>query len=289
MSVGLQLFSLRDFFSDDARACVASIAKIGFPKVEGYDLIHLQSIMPYLRDHGIAVNSSFLLWSHITGRRDLAEKIGYPWLPAYWGIDHEIELAHKLNLKTLVCGYLLPEERACLDDFKRLADQLNTAGEACRMAGIQLLYHNHTFEFQEMDGQVPYAYLQSHTSAENLGFELDVLWAQLAGFSPIDVANDLGDRLKALHLKSGACADIPLWDEKTLPLEGHDYPLGAGDVDIASILELSQARGIEHLYIEQEYGASLLESLGDSFQFVRSILGEGAMAPCGSGIVAQGK
>ncbi len=270
MDAGLQLYSLREQLAEDAAAIISAIGKLGFTDAEGYDLIHLKSILPLLENEGITVRSSFLLWSHITGRHDLAQQIGYPWMPAHWGIDHEIELAHALGLKRLVCGYLLPEERSSFDDFKRLAEQLNKAGEACHAAGIGLLYHNHTFEFFEQEGQTPYTYLQDNTSPDYVGFELDVLWVQFAGWSPIDVMAALGNRLKALHLKSGAAEYLPLRDEKTLPLSGHDHPLGAGNVDIPPILDAIRDRQDVHLYIEQEYGRDLIKSLGVSLNFVRS-------------------
>ena len=271
MTIGLQLYSLREAFGADAEGCVSGIQKAGFDRAEAFDLLHLKSIKPLLDDAGITVSSSFLLWSHITGRHDLARQINYPWMPAYWGIEHEIELAHELGLSTLVFGYSLPEERQNLDDFKRLSEQLSQAGETCRQAGLALLYHNHTFEFRPDSGTTGFDYLVENTSSEQLGFELDVFWVHCAGYAPVDIMRKLDQRLKGLHIKTGVCETIPLWDEQALAVEGHDYALGQGDVEIKPILSLAEQNCVEHVYIEQEFGADLYTSLARSLDYVKRV------------------
>ena len=271
MLPGVQLYSVADKLAEDARSCVARLAQIGFRRAEGFDLIQLKSIKPLLDEHGIKVTSSFLFWTHITQRYDLAEKINYPWMPSRWGIEHEIDLAHELGLSNLVHGYLLPEERQSLDDYKRLAERLDRAGEACRIGGLKLAYHNHTFEFEPLEGEVPYEILQSHTQSNNVSFELDVLWCQMAGIDPCVLMQTLGSRLLQLHLKTGRSEVIPLYNEKELPFDGHDMPLGEGDVDIAKIVTDAHKLGIDELYIEQEFSKDIFKSLARSYGFLRAI------------------
>ena len=49
----------------------------------------------------------------------------------------------------MVNAILEPEERKTFDDYKRLAELFNKAGEQTQKAGIQYCYHNHNFEFRK--------------------------------------------------------------------------------------------------------------------------------------------
>ncbi len=269
MKEGIQLWSVREQLEKDPGTCLEKISKLGFRHAEGFDLLHLNLIKPLLDRYSIEVKSSFILWAHITGRYDLAEKIQYQWMPKSYGIDYAIENALELGLDTIVCGYLLPEERQNLDDYKRLAHNLNTIGDKCRKVGLNLLYHNHTFEFEPLgSGIVPYYYLVENTEPENLGFEVDVLWAELAGQHSKNLLSTLKKRLKQIHLKTGASVGSPIYDEKLYSPAQHDYPLGTGFVDIKSIMDLSQMAGVRRYYVEQEYSKDIYDSLLTSLNFL---------------------
>src|ERR1700687_723431 len=67
-------------------------------------------------------------------------------------LQEEIEAAQAIGHQCLVCGYLPAEERRSLDDYKRLVELLNRAGERLKKVGIQFAYHNHDFEFAALEG-----------------------------------------------------------------------------------------------------------------------------------------
>ena len=48
---------------------------------------------------------------------------------------------------------------ATMDDWKKAAQKLNLIAERTKAAGIQMVYHNHHFEFAEIDGQLIYPVL----------------------------------------------------------------------------------------------------------------------------------
>ncbi len=68
--------------------------------------------------------------------------------------DKAIEDAKEVGLKYMICAWLSPEERGTLDHYKKVADDLNVAGEKCKKAGIQLCYHNHNFEFIAQEREI---------------------------------------------------------------------------------------------------------------------------------------
>ena len=267
----VQLYSVREALNNNVRDCLEKLRAAGFDCVEGFDLILLREQKPLLDELGFSVKSSFILWSHVTGRHDLARAIQYPWMPERWGIEYEIERALSLGLDTLVFGYMLPEERQSMDDFRRVADQLNKAGETCREAGLSLLYHNHAFEFEPRDDLIPYLYLLENTEPELMGFELDVLWAKLSGYDPKQLMEKLGGRLKQLHLKTSRPVDIPIYDDHALGLKAHDCPLGEGIVNIKEVVEKAESQRVSRVFIEQEYGSDIFTSLKSSLDYLNGL------------------
>jgi len=265
---GVQLWSLREQLAEDPKTCLEKISQQGYHHAEGFDLIQLASIKPLLDHYSIDVKSSFILWSHITGRYDIAEQISYTWMPKTYGLGLAIDHALALGLDTVVCGYLPPEERIDPEWYKHLADHLNRAGEACQKGNLKLLYHNHTFEFEPQESGIPYQYLMEHTDPAYVNFEVDVLWSAVAGQNAKALLSSFSDRIKQLHLKTGEAVSAPLYDEKTYLPIWHDYPLGTGFVDIKGILEEARKMNVDRYYVEQEYGKDLYKSLDVSLQFL---------------------
>lgn len=261
---GIQLYSVREYLGAEASSTIEKLAQLGFSRAEGFDLTQLKTVKPLLNDFGIQTNSSFLFWSHVTENHQLAHDINYPWIPPKWGIDYEIEQAHDLGIENLVIGYLLPQERQTLDDYHRLIEKFNSAGEACKKAGLSLLYHNHAFEFDPTLGVVPFELMMNELDPGYVNFELDVLWCELAGFSAVKLLETYSSRIKQLHFKSCHATSKPLYDDQILPHENHDCPLDRGVVDILAIANCFKGDISNATFIEQEYSDDMFASLAQS-------------------------
>jgi sugar phosphate isomerase/epimerase len=247
MKPALQLWTVREELIADPEACIQKIARLGIEEVEGFDLIQLMSIFPILKDNGIECRSSFLFWPHITGNTHVAQKIRYPWLPHYWGIHHEIELATRMNLDTLVMGYWDESERSTLSNYHDLSDRLNLAGRSCRQAGKRLLYHHHAFEFQKKANEIPFDVLVQRTDSDLVGFELDTYWLEVAGQIVQEKLNSLAGKTKQLHLKNGRVPIKPCFNESLFSKQSF-RSLPRGDLDIADIVKLAQMVGVERFF-----------------------------------------
>ena len=75
---------------------------------------------------------------------------------------------------------------------------LNRSADYLASRGLQLLYHNHAWEFAN-DWQVMNAVLQR--TSENLGLCPDVGWVHKAGVDVIDFLDQAKDRIGAVHFK----------------------------------------------------------------------------------------
>ena len=190
-------------------------------------------------------------------------------MPAYWGIEHEIEQALLLGVDTLVFGYWLPAERLSFASYERMAEVLNLAGEQCRKANLRLLYHNHCFEFKPFEQGIPYQYLFEQTDLEYLGIELDVFWAQVAGHSPVDLIKRYGPRIKQLHLKTGVLKNEVCYDEKKYPKQGF-CALGEGMMDIKKILKTAKKSHVQRIYVEQDASPDIYGDIEISFRYLSS-------------------
>ena len=270
MKKAIQLWTVRDELARDPVQCIQRLAKLGVEEVEGFDLLQLKTIFPILTDHSIQCKSSFLFWPHITGNTRIAHKINYPWLPAYWGIQHEIELALHMQLDTLVMGYWHPDERKNHQDWLRLCEQLNRCGESCHRAGLKLLYHHHAFEFAALETANGFDLLCAQTESDLVGFELDTLWWLLSGRQLSDVDSDLAKRVAQLHLKSGFLPKAPMVDER-LYADNHFKALGQAVLSKTEISRWLQALSPSRVFYEQDASARRWRDIGESLELMGEI------------------
>lgn len=125
-------------------------------------------------------------------------------------------------------------------NLEEVTDIINTIGEKCAAAGLQCLYHNHNFEFQEnAQGVIPMDYFLKHTDPEHLNFQMDLYWVTKAGADPIAYFEKAPGRFKTWHVKD--------MDE-----QGRFAPVGAGQIDFAAILQHRDLAGMEHYFVEQD-------------------------------------
>jgi len=103
------------------------------------------------------------------------------------------------------------------DQLCRDVEMLCTAAEKCAARNVQLLYHNHNWEFHN-DGLV----INAVFAAPSLGFCPDVGWVYKGGVDVVETLNRMGARVGAAHFKDFASLE-----------QGVDtVPLGAGVVPL---------------------------------------------------------
>ncbi|PYR88380.1 MAG: xylose isomerase [Acidobacteria bacterium] len=94
----------------------------------------------------------------------------------------------------------LPKGRAVgPDDYKALADMLNTLGERTKAIGVPLVYHNH----MNSTGEAPDAIeaIMAESAASSVGLLFDIAHYQQAGGDPVKAIRRYGKAIKAVHLK----------------------------------------------------------------------------------------
>lgn len=204
-------------------------------------------------------------------------------------VDKVIEENTVLGVQYIVFPYMDEASRPGVDpeQFKATVAKIGEVGAKVKAAGFQLLYHNHDFEFVTLeDGAVGYDYIFSSNDRSNLQNELDVCWADYAGFNPADVLAKYAGNIPVVHCKdyylegklsSAPYALIGISTDNSMKDEGgwFEYrPLGMGQVDIPAVIKASVDGGARWLCVEQDEpceGLTRLEGIAKSVEYLRSL------------------
>lgn len=246
---GIQLYTLRDQMAKDVEGTLAKIASIGYKEVESagygerqYYGLSAKEFRKVLDAHDLKAVSG-----HYLSGRQTPDKQG----SLINGWEQAVEDALEVGQKYMVCAYLFDTERETLEDYKQTAELLNKCGEISKKNGIQLCYHNHAFEFEELEGEVPYNILLSETDSDLLKMELDLYWTRKAGVDPLQLFGDHEGR-------------FPLWHVKDMDDAGGFTAVGTGVIDYNQIFANREKAGLEHFFVEQD------RIEGDPFENVKT-------------------
>jgi len=153
------------------------------------------------------------------------------------------------------------------DSIKWLYDNapvIDKAGEKLRMNGIQLTYHNHDHEFNNVfEGRKAIDILYSLTSKENLMAEVDVAWVTFGKEDPANFIKRYKGRCPLLHFKDLIDPNI----------RDSFIEIGSGMVDFKKIAEEANKNGARWFVIEQDKPHILegFESVKRSVEYLKSI------------------
>ncbi len=257
-TIGLQLYSLRDIIKNDVKGTMQAVANIGFKELECYDYkdghifgIPYQDFSTMVTDMGMRITSGH----YKTGQVD-PDFVG----SVINGWEKAVEDAKRIGQESMVVAYLDARERKSIDDYKRVCEMLNNANEVCRQAGIKLQYHNHEFEFETLEDQIPYDVMLAELD-NTIPMELDLYWITRAGKDPFAYFEKYPGRFEQWHVKDMSKAD---------PKRQAD--VGSGTIDFKAIFAKAEQAGMKHYYLEQEnYDVSPIDSITNGFKYLQAL------------------
>jgi sugar phosphate isomerase/epimerase len=190
MRFALQLYTVRQQLAGDFRGTLQRIREFGFRAVEVYPFpAHIPNALAadVLRDIGLEV---------VAIHADL---------PCDAGLGPAIEAASSLGCNRIIWhGWPRPPEYNSTAGIHRLAERYTRAFVQAREHGLRLGLHNHWWEFEVVEGELPFRIL-NRTMSQGIFWELDTYWIRTAGFDPSSVITEVGERVELLHLKDGPC------------------------------------------------------------------------------------
>jgi len=258
--IGLQLYTLRNPLAKDAKATLKAVAEAGYKQVEMYGFPQSQAQIDAARDAGLAIHSSHIEWDCVVNPKDSQRS----------DFTRMLDKAKELGLSHLVIPYLLPNNRKTLDDYRKVAENVNYAAAMAKKAGICLSYHNHNFEFAPLEaGKSGFDIFVEEFSAD-MKFELDVFWIVAAGLDPVKLLGKLQGRVTQLHLKDlKAGVKTPTY-ETDVPQDAFQE-LGDGSIAMAPIMEAAAIAGVEHCHVEQDQSPDPLASVKQSISYLKTL------------------
>lgn len=266
LPVGLQLYTVRDLLDKDLKGTLQKIADIGYKNMESaagskghYYGLKPQEFSSMLDGMGMKLRSNHVL----IGTQKAEEAPLPPSLQTLTnGMQQLVDMAAEAGQSYLVCAFLFPSERKTLDQYKKHAELFNKAGEACKKAGLQFAYHNHDFEFEKIDGQLPYDVLLSGTDKDLVKMELDLYWATKSGNDPVALFEKHPGRFPLWHVKDMDKTEKKFFTE-----------VGNGSIDFKRIFAAAKTSGMEYYFVEQDVTpGNPLDSITTSYNNLSKVL-----------------
>ena len=223
INYGAQLYTARALMELDVRGTLEAVAALGYREFEfaGYFGEEPDEIRRILDGLGVSAPSAHFGADMFAG-----------------DFSRALDAASTLGHRYLVLPWWAEAERT-VEGYQRLAELLNRSAEVASTHGIKVAYHNHDFEFANVDGVIPFELLMTETADDRVYFELDLYWCAVMNCQPHSLFESHPGRFPLLHLKDrdaeGAMSDV-----------------GSGELDFAAVLAQSDLAGVEHAFVERD-------------------------------------
>lgn len=244
LPIAYQLYSAREEAAENLENVLAALQNIGYNGVEfaGFYGRGADEINALLEKYGLKAISS-----HLGLSAAQADPFGV--IAFHQAIGCEYIVIPGLDLDTRPGG---PKFAATLGFFSYF-------GQLCKKAGIQLLYHNHEFEFIKISGQYGFDFIFDAVSKEYLATEIDTCWVHYAGLDPSEYLLKYKGRAPLVHVKDyrGTPSNVAhaKQGEGAYAGERVDFmykPLGQGINDIKAIVKAAKGAGAKWLVMEMD-------------------------------------
>ena len=257
--VCFQMYSVRDLIGDAGKYAqnhekvLKQLADMGYTAVEAanYGDGKLYGVSPEQFKADIEAAGLKVLSSHVTRNLNDDELKSKNFTEALKWWDECIDAHKRAGMRYMVIPWCsVPKTLA---DLQTICDFYNQVGKKVAAAGMKLGYHNHSHEFQKVEGKVMEDYMIEHTDPNYLFFQMDVYWTVRGQQSPVDYFNKYPGRFVLLHIKDNS-------------------EIGqSGMVGFDAIFNNFDKAGAEGWVLELEHGSTpdILEGMKQSIDYIK--------------------
>ena len=245
LPIAIQLYTVRDQAAADFEGTLKAIKAMGYEGVEFAGL------------HGKTAAEVKAMCAEI-GLTPISAHVPYYDMIA----DPKGVLADyaEIGCKYVAIPYLTPECRPGTDGFAKVVKNAEMLGKVAKELGMTLLYHNHDFEFEKIDGKYALEVLYDTVPADLLQTELDTCWVRVGGEEPAAYVRKFSGRAPVVHLKDYAGGKSEHMYEligikPTAPKRpsGFEFrPVGSGVQNFPEILKAAEESGATWVVVEQD-------------------------------------
>jgi len=254
--IGLQLYTIRDAMATDVPGSLKKVADAGYKYLElagyadgkfyGYEPAEFLKLA---NDLGMEILSSHTQVEAkgitLENARKMAE-------------DHA-----KLGVKYCIQPWVVEEARTTIASYQKMAADWNQVGKIMKEYSILFGYHNHNFEFDTVEGKIPFFdVFMAELDKDLVTMELDMFWTTKAGHDPVEIIKKYPGRFGLFHMKDMFTNEPPFFT--TVGVK--DFaPVGAGVIDFRRILAVKDIAGMKYMIVEQD-----LSREGDPFRDIQT-------------------
>jgi len=236
MPIGCQTYPFRESIGKDFEGTLRQIASGGYQMIEmcsppGYEKagfgplasMKASEMRRIIKSAGLGCVSSHF------GFRELKENL-----------DARIAWAQEMGLRQMIVSTFALPGAATMADWAQAAGELNKIGEQTHKSGIQLGFHNHQFEFKEIDGVLIYDELMKHLDPALVKMQFQVEVISLGYEAATYLTKDPG-RFISLHLVDWSASEKKV------------VPIGKGSVDWKKLFAAAKIGGIKNYFVEMDW------------------------------------
>jgi len=243
-SIALQLWTVRYSLVQDPRDTLKKVRDMGYTAIE------TAPFPPELDAATVA---------EISRSIDLPVVAIHCDLPQADACKKIVETARLFNCERIIWhGWPRDDMHDSIEGIKRLAHRYNEASRIAIDQGLSFGLHNHWWEFESMDGRLPFDILNELLDPR-IFWELDIYWAQTAGVDPVAIIQQNRNRISMLHLKDGPA-------EKGKAMTA----LGEGVLDLNRILKTA-GPDVERVVELDECETDMFVALEKSLAFLATL------------------
>ena len=248
IQVGFQTFPIRDMLAKDFAGTLKMMA------AQGYQLTEMCSPKGYA-----TIGYGPLVGMKTSDMKSIIKDAGLSCPSCHFGfgeftdkLDESIEFAQGLGLKHMICSTFWLPKTATLNDYLVAADKLNAAAAKIKKAGMQAGFHNHSFEFVQLDGQLIYHALMKRFDPKlvKMQFQTEVI---NLGYKASDYFKKYPGRFISAHLSDWTA------DKKQVPV-------GQGVIDWKEFFAAAKTGGVKTFFVEMD-----MDKYKDSAAYIRSL------------------
>lgn len=239
--VGLQLYTIRDAMAADVKGSLQKLSDMGYKNLELADYSNGKFYGYSPKEFKKMVND---MGMEIISSHTSVEAEGITTESAQKMADDHAELGVKYCVQPWV-----EEVDRHVEFYKRMVGEWNEVGRIMKNVGIQFGYHNHNFEFANLDGIVPYYDIfMPEMDPDLITMEIDFYWVTKAGQDPVEMFNRYPGRFQLFHFKDMFTQQAPYFDI----VKDDIAPVGAGVIDFKRIMAAADVAGMKYYFVEDD-------------------------------------
>ena len=241
--IGVQLYTVRNQMRESVEKTLEQVARIGYKEVEfaGYFGRTPQQIRSILDANGLTSPSA-----HSANMPAIRQRLA-----------ELIEEAAIIGQQYLICASI-PRSEMTADGFRKVAGELNRAGEMAAKSGIKFGFHNHSDDLSALGSTTGYDILLTECDPRVTSMQMDIFWLVKGGKDPLAYIAKYPGRFFSVHVKD-------------MDANGTMVDAGAGTLPFGKIFAQSKQAGLQHYFVEHDDPADPMASIEASYKHLRAL------------------